>query len=95
MITLELLEQIYGRKIPRKFKLKIIKYINRGIIQKLIKRAIDCELTKNEINYIASIGSHNSKEYPYLYWLTRIYINPITKLQFCLDIAEEVLNDNN
>lgn len=79
-ITIKYLESKYMQRIPRKFREYIDKYINEPEIQGYLKKALQYKLTRQETDYIFSIGSHKDSKYRHLYWLLFIYIHPYTKL---------------
>lgn len=81
MITYQSLENQYGLKINRKFKLMLGDKINDDYCQTMLKKALKSNLSKAEHDNIFKIGSQSSSQYPGLYYLCFIYIHPLTYLQ--------------
>jgi len=81
MIAYQSLENQYGLKINKKFKLMLGDKINDNYCQTMLKKALTGTLSKAEHDNIFSVGSQSSNQYPGLYYLCFIFINPITYLQ--------------
>lgn len=78
MITLRQLESKYLRRIPRKFRMEINRYIDHPMVQGLLTKAIEYKLSDDEKDLIYKLGQHRSDKFPHLYWLLLIYISPWT-----------------
>ena len=75
-ITTQSLQEEYIKKIPKKFKLKIEKYIDKQKIQTILNKANKGILTKTDYNNINKLN----EIHPKFYWLSCIYIHPLTIL---------------
>ncbi|GAH52939.1 unnamed protein product [marine sediment metagenome] len=82
MITLNQLEKKYKKRISKKFKIAIEKYINDDYVQSVLKKAMRYELEDKDRDFLYEVGHHNSKQFPYLYYLAAIYITPYSTIIF-------------
>jgi len=90
MITYKSLENQYGLKINKKFKLMLGDKINDNYCQTMLNKALKGNLTNADNKDIFSKGQQSSKEYPGLYYLCFIFINPITYLQSIDKMAKNI-----
>jgi len=79
------LEKIYLKKISPKFKKMLGEKIKDDYCQKMIKKALQYDLTDSDNREIFKVGSQSKNSlYPGLYYICFIYIHPLTVVQsFC------------
>ena len=90
MIEIKDIEQRYCKRIPKKFKVNLEKYIYDARVQAWLKSAMEYELTDAEVSYIYKIGNQKAKEYPGLYYIATIFIHPLTIAQAICEKAERL-----
>jgi hypothetical protein len=90
MITYKSLENQYGLKISKKFKVMLGDKINDNYCQTMLKKALKYNLSKAEHDNIFKVGSQSSAEFPGLYHLCFIYIHPLTYLQAIDKMAKNI-----
>lgn len=81
MHTINSLEKVYLRPIPTKIKKSVQKWITTEKAQYLIDKALKSKLSDSEVSQIYLIGNQRKGTMPYLYWLTCIYIHPLTQME--------------
>lgn len=91
MITAKQIEKTYGKRIPRKFRVCLEKYIDIPDVQEMLRKALDYDLNNADLKWLWENGRHpDYKEpgkYPGLNYICLTFIHPITKWQA---LAEKV-----
>jgi hypothetical protein len=88
MITIEQIESRYLKRIPKKFRVNLIRYIKKPIVQNYLAKALRYELTDTDSHYLYLIGNQKATKYPGLYYITCIFIHPLTIAQVICDKAD-------
>jgi hypothetical protein len=83
MVTLKQLQKEFGAKLGKRQIIQL--WIEKPEAQKYINKALNNKLTDADIDYIFKIGNWKSDKYPGLYYLTTIYIHPLTYLRGVLE----------
>lgn len=89
MITISDIKRRYGEPIKRSFITDIEKYISKPIVQKMIKKALNYDLSERDRDWLFEYGGHKG-EYPHLNYLCTIYIHPLTHAQHILRLDSRI-----
>ena len=85
MVTIKQIEKEYGKRIPRKFRVQLEKYIDNDTVQRLLRKALSYKLSESDFKELYIIGSHpDSKKlamFPGLNYICVTFIHPVTKWQ--------------
>ena len=89
MIQIKDIEKRYYKRIPRKFRIHLEKYINIPYVQEVLGRALRYELTDRDNKEVFAKGKQGA-EYSGLYYIAFIFIHPLTIAQAILDCANRI-----